>query len=118
MLTIPEFRPELALLLPETDRLLRAAHLTVHECVQQVTLIGSRGLAGGCRPASDVDLSLMVDAAQLPADDPARADLLRAVLRLTLDQWQSSVDVDLAAVFDLGGAAACAASARGFGTTP
>ncbi len=102
MLTIAKFLPELALLLPETDRILRAAHLTVHEIVTQVTLEGSRGLAGGCRPESDVDLTLIVDAAQLPAAEPARADLLCAVLRLTLDQWRSPVDVDLAAVFDLG----------------
>lgn len=102
MLTIPEFLPELALLLPETNRILRAAHLTVHEVVKQVTVEGSRGLAGGNRPDSDVDLTLIVDAVQLPAAEPERGDLLRSVLRLTLDQWQSPVDVDLAAVFDLG----------------
>ena len=71
--------------------------------VTQVTLEGSRGLAGGCRPDSDVDLTLVVDAAQLPTTEPERAHLLRAVLHTTLDAWRSPVDVDLAAVFDIGG---------------
>ena len=49
---VSQFRPELATLLPQTYELLRTAHLTLHEAVCQVTLLGSRGLAGGYHAAS------------------------------------------------------------------
>ena len=103
MLTITEFSPDLAALLPESDHLLRGANLVVREEVYQVTLEGSRGLAGGCRADSDIDLTLLVDAAQLPAAEPEPARALRSILRTTLDQWRSPVDLDIAAVFDKGG---------------
>jgi hypothetical protein len=94
--------PRIISLLPKTDELLRPANLTLHEAVSQVTLLGSRGLAGGYRPDSDIDLSLMVDVNKLPREEPDRARVLRSVLDTTLSQWQAVVDVDLAAVFDSG----------------
>jgi len=100
---ISEFRPELAALLPQTDELLHAAQLTLHDAVCQVTLLGSRGLAGGYHATSDIDLSLMVDVNTLPMGEPERGDYLRAVLETTLSRWQSSVDIDLALLFDQGG---------------
>jgi hypothetical protein len=100
---ISQFLPELSSLLPETETLLRASNLTLHEAVCQVTLLGSRGLAGGCRSESDIDLSLMVDISMIPPEDPQRAAVLRDVLETTLSQWKGAVDVDLAAVFDRGG---------------
>lgn len=103
MLTIDTFLPELESLLPETYQILRDANLVVHDAVRGVNLEGSRGLAGGARPDSDVDLTLIVDAALLPATEPERANLLRAVLQTTLDAWESPVDLDTAAVFDTGG---------------
>jgi hypothetical protein len=99
---ISEFRPELATLLPETYELLRAAHLTLHDAVCQVTLLGSRGLAGGCHVTSDIDLSLMIDVNKLPLAEPERGNILRTVLDTTLCAWKAPIDVDLAAVFDLG----------------
>lgn len=99
---IATFLPELESLLPETHAILAHANLVVHDAVRQVALEGSRGLAGGCRPDSDVDLTLIVDAARLPAAEPMRADLLRGVLLTTLDAWNSPVDLDTAAVFDKG----------------
>ena len=102
MLTILTFLPELESLLSETSQILRAANLTVHEVVRQITLEGSRGLAGGFRPDSDIDLTLIADAAQLPAAEPERAQLLRAVLQTTRSAWRSPVEVDLAVVFDKG----------------
>lgn len=102
VLTITEFPPELAELLPETLAILRGAHLTIPDIVTQITLEGSRGLAGGANIDSDLDLTLLVDAARLPTSEPERGDLLRAVLQITLDAWRSPVDLDLAAVFDLG----------------
>ncbi|MBZ0288985.1 MAG: hypothetical protein K8I30_15310 [Anaerolineae bacterium] len=100
---ITTFEPELAAMLPETAILLGQANLTIHEAVCQVTLLGSRGLAGDYRPKSDIDLSLMVDANLLPATEPERAQWLRAVIDTTLTNWRSPLDVDVAAVFDKGG---------------
>ncbi len=103
MLTINDFAPELQVSLPDTYRILREAHLTVHDAVYQVTLEGSRGLAGGCHSTSDVDLTLLADVSRLPTTEPERAQMLREILQTTLAHWQSPIDVDLAAVFDKGG---------------
>jgi predicted nucleotidyltransferase len=94
------FAPELARLLPETHALLQAAHLVVHPAVGRVVLTGSRGVRGAPRPDSDVDLSLVVAGAALPADEPTREQLLRAVLETTLSAWRGPVECDLAAVYD------------------
>ena len=99
MITAHEFGPELARLLPETSWLLEAAGLVLHPAVAKVSLHGSRGLLGSYRPNSDIDLSLIVDSAQLSAaPDP---DLfLDQVLHVTLDNWSGPVELDLAAIFD------------------
>lgn len=94
------FVPELARLLPETHALLQAAHLVAHPAVERVVLTGSRGVGGAPRPDSDVDLSLVVARAALPADEPAREQLLRAVVETTLLAWRGPVECDLAAVYD------------------
>jgi hypothetical protein len=96
---ITVFAPELSRLLPETDALLQAAHLVVHPAVERVALTGSRGIGGSPRPDSDVDLSLVVDRAVLPADKLAREQLLRAVLETTLLAWRGPVECDLAAIY-------------------
>lgn len=101
--TIIEYLPELAALLPATHDFLRESRLVVHDAVRQVTLLGSRGLAGGAQVASDLDLSLMVDTDLLPATEPDRAQMLRSVLETTLNAWESPIEIDLAAVFDKGG---------------
>lgn len=99
---ILEFDPLFAACLPATYALLKAAHLTVHSRVCRVVLHGSRGLAGGYRPDSDLDLSLIVEPpALLP---PAALDvLLQEVLETTLHHWQGAVEADLAAVFEVPG---------------
>lgn len=94
------FAPELARLLPETCALLQAAHMVVHPVVGRVVLTGSRGVGGAPRPDSDVDLSLVVADAALPADEPARERLLRAVVETTLSAWRGPVECDLAAIYD------------------
>ncbi len=91
---VSEFRPELATLLPETHDLLRAAHVTLHDAVCQVTLLGSRGLAGNYHAASDIDLSLMVDVNKLPPTEPERGITLRSVLETALNAWKAPVDVE------------------------
>jgi hypothetical protein len=94
------FTPELAQLLPTTHALLQAAHLVVHPAVARVALTGSRGLGGSPRPDSDVDLSLVVDRAALPAAEPAREQLLRSIVETTLSVWRGPVECDLAAIYD------------------
>lgn len=100
MITIVDFDPDFERLLPEAYTLIRRSNLVVHDAVEQIFLLGSRGLGGGYRPDSDVDLSLMVNVQQLPGRDPDREHLLRNVLDTSLSQWQGSVETDFAAVFD------------------
>ena len=108
------FDPELARRLPETHALLLGANLAVHPAVERVVLEGSRGLRNQPRPDSDVDLSLIVSSAALPAQEPARAALLREVLETTLDAWRAPVECDLAAIYDERGCGLlCFTGARG-----
>jgi len=96
---IEQFEPQLEAARPDTAELLRSAQLTVHPAVAFITLHGSRGLAGGNRPDSDVDLCLVVDAARLArAPDPAA--FLETALQTTLDAWAGPVEADLAAAWD------------------
>jgi hypothetical protein len=67
--------------------------------VSRVVLHGSRGLAGGCRPDSDIDLSLIIDAPQ----DSNIERQLQNVLETTLAAWYADVELDLAVVFDIRG---------------
>jgi len=102
MIEITQFDPALAEQLPETHALLLDAGLRVHDAVHRITLHGSRGPRGGARPASDLDLCLVVDSRSLGASSDQRA-FLRAVLDTTLQGWQGDVEIDLAAVFDRSG---------------
>lgn len=97
MIKALDFRPQLAVRLPETYALLRASNLTVHTHVSSVILHGSRGLAAKYRSDSDIDLSLIVD---LPADGARHINLLASVYQTTRESWKSSVELDLAVVFD------------------
>jgi len=85
--------------LPETWEILRTSGLTVHDAVYGVALEGSRGLKGGSRPDSDVDLSLLVDTLILASTADTGA-LLTDVIATTLKNWRSTVELDTAAVFD------------------
>ncbi len=100
MIQISKFEPVLAARLPDTHALLLGANLTLHPAVSRVVLHGSRGPAGGFRPDSDIDLSLIVD---LPAqDDPSGMEaLMQAVYETTQKNWQPGVEADLALVFDI-----------------
>ena len=97
MLKPLNFEPRFADALPETYALLMSANLTVHPAVSRVTLHGSRGLAGGYRSTSDIDLSLIVDAPQTPDLN----SVLQEVLETTLKNWQADIEVDLAVIFDI-----------------
>jgi hypothetical protein len=91
------FEPNFAQALPETYALIRSANLTVHSAVSRVTLHGSRGLAGGYRSNSDLDLSLIVEITQFPVLENG----LQEVLKTTLSSWQSDIELDLAVIFDI-----------------
>jgi hypothetical protein len=93
------FAPLFAQHLPATHALLQTANLVVHPNVARIVLHGSRGLAGGARPTSDLDLSLIV---ALPAELGAR-DLeafLGTVFETTFNAWQAAVEPDLAVIFE------------------
>lgn len=74
--------------------------MTIHPAVSHVVLHGSRGLGGGYRPDSDIDLSLIVDIAP-GLSQPDRERLFRDVWNITCDHWQSPVEWDLAIIFDV-----------------
>lgn len=99
MIVVSELESQFAALLPDTHALLRDAHLTVHAGVSRITLHGSRGLQGGYRPDSDVDMCLLVNAGAL-TDESALDRFLREVLETTLTHWRGSVEPDLAAIYD------------------
>lgn len=96
---IVNFDPALVATLPATFELLKSANLMAHPGVSRITLHGSRGLAGGYRPTSDIDLSLIIDALPQPTQTDMEAVLLD-VLETTRNHWQSTVELDLAVIFD------------------
>ncbi len=96
---LTEFESSVATEFPETYRLLKVCNLTIHPQVFRITLHGSRGLAGGCRPDSDIDLCLLVETSEVSGRQEL-AGLLEEVLQTTLASWKGPVEADLAAVYD------------------
>ena len=99
LMRVVDFEPKLASSSAATHTLLIAANFVLHPAVSRVVLHGSRGPAGGYRPDSDIDLSLIVDVPRGTMQSQPQV-LLYDVLELTLNNWQSTIEVDLAAVFD------------------
>ena len=99
MIRIHQFESALSSLLPETYALLASSNLVVHPRVSRITLHGSRGPAGGYRPNSDIDLSLIVSTDE-PREIASLRGLLQRVLETTLGNWRGPTELDLAAVFD------------------
>jgi hypothetical protein len=98
---IIEFAPTFIALCSETYHILQSGHLNLHPAVTQVTLHGSRGLAGNPRPDSDIDLSLLVSTPVPPRIGHELEGLLQAVLNVTLSNWHSLIELDLAAIFPI-----------------
>ena len=96
-----ELDPDVAARLPDAHARLREGGLVVHPVVAKVVLHGSRGLTGGARPDSDLDLSLVVDAPAI--ERAALATLLADVIATTQAAWHGGVELDLVAVFDVRG---------------
>jgi hypothetical protein len=94
---ITRFQPGFLPALPDTCQLLVSASLVVHPSVSRIILHGSRGPAGGQRPASDLDLSMIVDV----PDGELTESLFYEITRTTLDHWQAAIEVDLAVIYDL-----------------
>lgn len=99
LVALTAFEPQLAALCPDTARLLQNAAFTVHPRVTAITLHGSRGLAGGYRSDSDVDMCLIVETTGV-TERSELAVLLRVVLDTTLAHWRGAVEADLAAAYD------------------
>ena len=92
---IVEFEPKLTSLIPKTTALLETSNFTLHAAVSRVVLHGSRGPAGGYRPDSDIDLSLIVDIdSGIPFSQ--LQSMLREVVQVTLSSWKSDIEPDLA----------------------
>ena len=86
----------------DTSKLLIESNLIVHECINKITLHGSRGLAGNPKPDSDIDLTLMVDIDTL-AQKTDKGSFLNSVLSVSLQYWKGTIELDLAAAFDKSG---------------
>jgi predicted nucleotidyltransferase len=96
---ILDFSPTFAQCLPATHALLQAANLVVHPSVARIVLHGSRGLAGGARPDSDIDLSLIVELSA-SLETTKLEHLLRSVFETTFQAWQAEIEPDLAVIFE------------------
>jgi hypothetical protein len=97
--SIRQFDPFFEASLPETSSILESANLVIHPLVAQVTLHGSRGLAGSYRPDSDIDLSLIVPFSSPPVIDRRLENQLHEVIDVTLSHWRGRIEVDLAVIF-------------------
>jgi hypothetical protein len=85
---------------PTTNAVLLSANLVVHPNVSRIILHGSRGPSGGYRLDSDIDMSLIVTV-RSPILQSDLEVLLNEVLRTTLSNWNSTIEVDLAAIYDI-----------------
>ena len=81
--------------LKETENILTDGHLVVHDAVCRIVLAGSRGLQGGSRPESDIDLGLILHNRYEPTEEGCRE-----VLETSLHNWTGAVELDAALVFD------------------
>ena len=100
MIAITSFEASFTQEFPDSARLLAASNFRVHECVERISLHGSRGPAQRARRDSDFDLCLHVGVdPNTPSNelDP----LFREVLDTTLLNWRGSVEADLAVVYAL-----------------
>ena len=100
MTRVVDFEPQLASTLPATYAQLMSANLTVHPAVARIILHGSRGLAGGYRFSSDIDLSLIVDMS-VGSIHSNLEHLFQAVVETTLNHWRAIIEPDLAVIFDV-----------------
>jgi len=99
VIKVTTFESQLLSRLPATYSLLMTANLMVDTSVSRITLHGSRGLAGGYRQDSDIDLSLVVDT-DLALSEPGLEAVLDNVWETTANNWQGTTELDLAVIYD------------------
>ena len=100
---ISQFEDEFATRLPDTQSILHSGNLVIHPAVSQITLHGSRGLADTPRTDSDIDLSLLISSTEPPEINHNFEKFCNQVLQVTLSQWKSEIELDLAVIFPLHG---------------
>lgn len=98
---ITQFAPTFIEKCSETYQILQSGHLFMPPAVNQVTLHGSRGLAGKFRSDSDIDLSLLISSTEPPEINNGFEKLCIEVLDVTLTHWKSEIELDLAVIFPL-----------------
>lgn len=81
--------------LSETEKILKDSNLVVDDSVSKIALMGSRGLLGGFRPDSDIDLGLILHPEVEPDENTCRKANM-----LTLSEWSGNIELDTAIVFD------------------
>jgi len=92
---ISEFNKLEQLNLWETVSILKRGSFRVHDVVEKVILMGSRGALGGFTDTSDIDIGLVTRI------NPNSSDAyLHEILDVTLDHWDSAVHLDLKLMFD------------------
>lgn len=79
----------------ETQSLLKRGKLRVHERVNRVILIGSRGVLGGFTDMSDLDLIFVTD-----FDASSSEDDIRGALAYTIKNWKSKIELDIKMFLD------------------
>jgi len=87
-------------LLPETYEILQFSKFSVHPYVYKVVLTGSRGLTGRYREDSDMDISLLVEKSKLLIEED-KEKVLNDILYTTILAWESPVELDTVAIFDI-----------------
>jgi hypothetical protein len=96
---ITEFDPTFNMYLPKIAKWLTNCNLNIHPSVELIVLHGSRGLSQNYRSDSDIDLSLLVPFSSPPAVNTVLENTLREVAEVTENNWNSSIQLDLAIVF-------------------
>ena len=81
--------------LTETEKILKESNLVVDDSISKIALMGSRGLLGGFRTDSDIDLGLLLH----PEFEPNEVTCRKAN-ELTLSEWTGDIELDTAIVFD------------------
>lgn len=99
MVKVTTFESQLLSRLPAAHSLLMTANLMVDTNVSRITLHGSRGLAGGYRQDSDIDLSLIVDT-DPELFGPGFEAVLHNVWETTVSNWRGQTELDLAVIYD------------------
>jgi predicted nucleotidyltransferase len=86
--------------LPQTYKILTSGGLLIDDRIKAVFISGSRGPAGGFRPDSDIDISLVLDREKI-SNPYENETVLNSILSKTLKNWISKIELDTAIIFDI-----------------